>query len=146
MILLNSIKTTFLRARDLFTRADFLYPTIANAILFFYLTKGMDMNRNGLIQVGLLILIANIIYHLMMNVETDKVLKIAFFSFCSLICISQFFQHAYNFSFVDWLVTFTQLNSQMPMVILGMLAYIVLPIGAGIAISKTLTRFKREEI
>lgn len=104
------------------------------------------MTLNGLIQVGLLIFIANIIYHLMMNVETDKILKIAFFSFCSLICISQFFQHAYNFSFIDWLVTFTQLKSQLPMVILGMFAFIALPIGAGLAISKTITRFKREEI
>ena len=146
MILLHSFKNKFQRARDSFTKTDFLYPTIANAILFFYLTKGMDMTLNGLIQVGLLIFIANIIYHLMMNVETDKILKIAFFSFCSLICISQFFQHAYNFSFIDWLVTFTQLKSQLPMVILGMFAFIALPIGAGLAISKTITRFKREEI
>lgn len=146
MILLHSLKNTFQRARDSFTKTDFLYPTIANAILFFYLTKGMNMSLNGLIQAGLLIFIANIIYHLMMNVETDKILKIAFFSFCSLICISQFFQHAYNFSLIDWLVTFTQLKTQMPMVILGMFAYIALPIGAGIAISKTITRFKREEI
>lgn len=146
MILLHSLKHTLQRARDSFTSADFLYPTIANSILFFYLTKGMDMTLNGLIQVGLLIFIANIIYHLMMNVETDKILKIAFFSFCSLICISQFFQHAYSFSFIDWLVTFTQHKSQMPMIILGMFAYIALPIGAGIAISKTVTRFKREEI
>lgn len=146
MILLHSLKNTFQRARDSFTKTDFLYPTIANAILFFYLTKGMDMSLNGLIQVGLLIFIANIIYHLMMNVETDKILKIAFFSFCSLICISQFFQHAYGFSFIDWLVTFTQHKSQMPMIILGMFAYIALPIGAGLAISKTITRFKREEI
>lgn len=120
-----------------------LFPILANAILFFFMTKDMQASFNNYLEIAVLLLIANIIFHLTKKIDTDKIARISFYAFAALLISSKFFQLAFHFSFVDWLVTFTELHKQAPMTIFGLLAFIGLPIAAGYALNKYLTAKKK---
>lgn len=122
-----------------------LYPVIANITLFFFMLSQMPLSVYSVIESILIIFIANKIYQLINLWELDikHLGRIFLFSALSLICISQFYQHAFNFSFIDWLVTLTEFNKQAPMSIFGICSYVALPIGAGIAINTHLNRKSR---
>ena len=122
-----------------------IYPVVANITLFFFMMSQMPLSVYSVIESILIIFIANKIYQLINLWELDiKNLGIIFlFSALSLICISQFYQHAFNFSFIDWLVTFTEFNKRAPMSIFGICSYVALPIGAGIAINAPINRKSR---
>lgn len=115
-----------------------LFPVIANISIFFFITKGMEASVNNYLEVTALLLIANVIFHLTKKIETDKIARISFYAFAALLISSKFFQLAFDFSFVDWLVTFTEFHKQAPMAIFGLLAFVVLPISAGYALNKYL--------
>ncbi|WP_122340020.1 hypothetical protein [Pseudomonas caricapapayae] len=122
-----------------------LYPIIANIILFLSMMSKAPLTIYGFVEVVLLMFIANKIYFLINLYELDiaNLGRIALFSFLSLIAISQFFQHAFNFSFVDWLVSFTEFSKQAPMSIFGICAFVALPLGAGIAVNAHYNKYKR---
>ncbi len=119
------------------------FPVLANVILFFFMTKGMEISFNNYLEVGALLLIANIIFHLTKKIDTDKIVRISFYAFAALLISSKFFQLAFQFSFVDWLVTFTEFHKQAPMTIFGLLAFVGLPIAAGYGLNKYLTTKKK---
>ncbi|GFZ62106.1 hypothetical protein PSE10A_46170 [Pseudomonas amygdali pv. eriobotryae] len=114
-----------------------LYPVVANIILFFFILSQMHLSVYSVVESILIIFIANKIYQIINLYDLDirNIGRIALFSLIALIAISQFYQHAFNFSFIDWLVTFTEFNKQAPMSIFGICSYVALPIGAGIAIN-----------
>ena len=120
-----------------------LFPILANVILFFFMTKDMQVSFNNYLEVSVLLLIANIIFHLTKKIDTDKIARISFYAFAALLISSKFFQLAFDFSFVDWLVTFTEFHKQAPMTIFGLLAFVGLPIAAGYALNKYLTAKKK---
>ena len=122
-----------------------IYPFVANITLFFFMMSQMPLSVYSVIESILIIFIANKIYQLINLWELDikNLGRIFLFSSLSLICISQFYQHAFNFSFIDWLVTFTEFNKQAPMTIFGICSYVALPIGAGIAINAHINRKSR---
>lgn len=122
-----------------------LYPVVANITLFFFMMSQMPLSVYSVVESILIIFIANKIYQLINLWELDikNLGRIFLFSALSLICISQFYQHAFNFSFIDWLVTFTEFNKQAPMTIFGICSYVALPIGAGIAINAHINRKSR---
>jgi len=119
-----------------------LFPFIANLSIFFFMTKDMEATVNNYLEVAALLLIANVISHLAKKIDTDKIARISFYAFAALLISSKFFQLAFDFSFVDWLVTFTELHQQAPMTIFGLLAFIGLPIFAGYGLNKHLTAKK----
>lgn len=119
-----------------------LFPAISNIAIFFFMTKGMEASLNNYLEVAALLLIANVIFHLAKKIDTDKIARISFYAFAALLISSKFFQLAFDFSFVDWLVTFTELHKQAPMTIFGLVAFIGLPIFAGYGLNKHLTAKK----
>ncbi|WP_144439749.1 hypothetical protein [Pseudomonas savastanoi] len=116
-----------------------LFPVIANLSIFFFMTKGMEASINTYLEVAVLLVIANVIFHLTKKIDTDKIARISFYAFAALLISSKFFQLAFDFSFVDWLLTFTEFHKQAPMTIFGLVAFIGLPIFAGYGLSKHLT-------
>ncbi|RMO65378.1 hypothetical protein ALQ37_200204 [Pseudomonas syringae pv. aptata] len=122
-----------------------LYPVIANITLFFFMMIQMPLSVYSIVESILIIFIANKIYQLINLWELDvkNLRRIFLFSALSLICISQFYQHAFNFSFLDWLVTFCEFSKQAPMSIFGIFSYVALPIGAGIAINAHINKMKK---
>jgi hypothetical protein len=121
-----------------------LFPIIANTSLFFFMTKGMEASFNNYLEVAVLLVIANVIFHLTKKIDTDKIARISFYAFAALLISSKFFQLAFDFSFVDWLVTFNEFHKQAPMTILGLLAFIGLPIFAGYGLNKYFTAKKKQ--
>lgn len=119
-----------------------LFPIIANIAIFFFMTKGMEASFNNYLEVAGLLVIANVIFHLTKKIDTDKIARISFYAFAALLISSKFFQLAFDFSFVDWLVTFTEFHKQAPMTIFGLLAFVGLPIAAGHGLNKYLTANK----
>jgi len=119
-----------------------LFPVISNSAIFFFMTKGMEASLNNYLEVAALLLIANVIFHLAKKIDTDKIARISFYAFAALLISSKFFQLAFDFSFVDWLVTFTELHQQAPMTIFELVAFIGLPIFAGYGLNKHLTAKK----
>lgn len=119
-----------------------LFPVISNIAIFFFMTKDMEATVNNYLEVAALLLIANVIFHLAKKIDTDKIARISFYAFAALLISSKFFQLAFDFSFVDWLVTFTELHKQTPMTIFGLVAFIGLPIFAGYGLNKHLTAKK----
>ncbi|RMT12415.1 hypothetical protein ALP52_00829 [Pseudomonas amygdali pv. mori] len=119
-----------------------LFPVIANISIFFFMTKGMEASFNNYLEVAALLVIANVIFHLTKKIDTDKIARISFYAFAALLISSKFFQLAFDFSFVDWLVTFTEFHKQAPMTIFGLLAFVGLPIAAGHGLNKYLTAKK----
>ncbi|WP_152533511.1 hypothetical protein [Pseudomonas syringae] len=97
------------------------------------------MSINTYLEVAVLLVIANVIFHLTKKIDTDKIARISFYAFAALLISSKFFQLAFDFSFVDWLLTFTEFHKQAPMTIFGLVAFIGLPIFAGYGLSKHLT-------
>lgn len=119
-----------------------LLPVIANISIFFFMTKGMEASVNNYLEVAAWIAIANVIFQLTKKIDTDKIARISFYAFFALLISSKFFQLAFDFSFVDWLVTFTAFHKQAPMTIFGLVAFIGLPIFAGYGLNKHLTARK----
>lgn len=126
-----------------FTSDKSFFPVLANVILFFFMTKGIEVSFNNYLEVAVLLLIANIIFHLTKKIDTDKIARISFYAFATLLISSKFFQLAFHFSFVDWLVTFNEFHKQAPMTIFGLLAFVGLPIAAGYGLNKYLTAKKK---
>jgi hypothetical protein len=122
-----------------------LYPVIANIWIFFFITKGMEASVNNYLEVAALLLIANVIYHSAKKIDTDKIARISFYAFAALLISSKFFQLAFDFSFVDWLVTFTVFHKQAPMALFGLLAFVGFPIFAGCGLNQHLTARKLKE-
>ncbi|KIY17119.1 hypothetical protein RD00_19445 [Pseudomonas amygdali pv. tabaci] len=102
----------------------------------------MEASLNNYLEVAALLLIVNVIFHLAKKIDTDKIARISFYAFAALLISSKFFQLAFDFSFVDWLLTFTELHKQAPMTIFGIVAFIGLPIFAGYGLNKNLTARK----
>lgn len=121
------------------TSDESLFPVISNIAIFFFMTKGMEASVNNYLEVAALLLIANVTFHLAKKIDTDKIARISFYAFAALLFSSKFFQLAFDFSFVDWLVTFTEFHKQAPMTILGFLAFIGLPIFTGYGLNQHLT-------
>ncbi|WP_122324531.1 hypothetical protein [Pseudomonas coronafaciens] len=121
-----------------------LYPITAYIIIFFSMMSQAPLTVYGFVQVILLIFIAHKIYEIidLYGLNIVDLGKIALFSATALICISQFLQHTFHFSFTDWLVTFTQFNQQAPMSIFGICAFIALPLGFGIALNYKINKQK----
>lgn len=118
------------------------FPIIANILIFFTMMTQAPFTFYGFVQVILLMFIANKIYEII-NLYQLNIIdlgKICLFSLVALICISQFLQHIFNFSFLDWLVTFTQFKDQAPMSIFGICAFVALPLGFGIGLNKKLNK------
>lgn len=137
---INYCKTN---ARDFTEKHTF--QIIANFTIFFVMIQNVAITTNGLVSVAISIIIANALFYFSHRHDTESLIKISFISFGALICISQFFQHVYSFSFVDWLVTLTEFSKQAPLALMGAIAYIVLPIGLGIGITKKLSKTTKEE-
>ena len=137
---INSYKTN---TRDFTEKHTF--QIIANMAVFFVMIQNVAITANGLVSVAISMIIANALFSFSHKYDTESLVKISFISFCALLCISQFLQHVYNFSFIDWLVTLTVFSKQAPLTLLGTLAYIALPIGFGIGITKIINKTKREE-
>ncbi|MQT34262.1 hypothetical protein [Pseudomonas helleri] len=121
------------------------FQIIANMTVFFVMIQNVSITASGLASVAISMVIANTLFYFSHRYDTESLVKISFISFCALLCISQFFQHAYSFSFIDWLVTLTEFSKQAPLALLGILAYIALPIGLGIGITKKLSKTTKEE-
>lgn len=121
------------------------FQIIANMTVFFVMIQNVAITANGLVSVAITMVIANALFYFSHRYDTESLVKISFVSFCALLCISQFLQHAYSFSFVDWLVTLTEFSKQAPLALMGAIAYIVLPIGLGIGITKKLSKTTKEE-
>jgi hypothetical protein len=122
-----------------------LFPIIANITIFFFITTGIEASFNNYLEIVVLLVIANIIFHLTRKIDTDKIARISFYAFAALLISSKVFQLAFNFSFVDWLVTFTEFHKQAPMTIFGLLAFVGLPIFTGYVWSKHLTVIKNQK-
>lgn len=137
---INYCKTN---ARDFTEKHTF--QIIANMTIFFVMIQNVAITVSGLVSVAISMVIANTLFYFSHRYDTESLVKISFISFCALLCISQFFQHAYNFSFIDWLVTLTEFSKQAPLALLGILAYIALPIGFGIGITKRINKLSKEE-
>ena len=137
---INSYKTN---AKDFTEKHTF--QIIANMTIFFVMIQNVAITISGLVSVAISMVIANALFYFSHRYDTESLVKISFISFCALLCISQFLQHAYSFSFVDWLVTLTEFSKQAPLALLGILAYIALPIGLGIGITKKLSKTTKEE-
>ena len=137
---INSFKTN---AKDFTEKHTF--QIIANMAVFFVMIQNVSITASGLASVAISMVIANTLFYFSHRYDTESLVKISFISFCALLCISQFLQHAYSFSFVDWLVTLTEFSKQAPLALLGILAYIALPIGLGIGITKKLSKTTKEE-
>ena len=137
---INSYKTN---AKDFTEKHTF--QIIANMAVFFVMIQNVGLTASGLVSVAISMVIANALFYFSHRYDTESLVKISFISFCALLCISQFFQHAYSFSFIDWLVTLTEFSKQAPLALLGILAYIALPIGLGIGITKKLSKTTKEE-
>ena len=137
---INSYKTN---AKDFTEKLTF--QIIANMTIFFVMIQNVAITISGLVSVAISMVIANALFYFSHRYDTESLVKISFISFCALLCISQFLQHAYSFSFVDWLVTLTEFSKQAPLALLGILAYIALPIGLGIGITKKLSKTTKEE-
>lgn len=140
---INHYKTN---ARDFTEKHTF--QIIANMTVFFVMIQNVAITASGLVSVAISMIIANALFYFSHRYDTESLVKmsfISFISFCALLCISQFLQHTYNFSFIDWLVTLTEFSKQAPLALLGILAYIALPIGLGIGITKKLNNTKPEE-
>ena len=129
---INSFKTN---AKDFTEKHTF--QIIANMAVFFVMIQNVAITASGLASVAILMVIANVLFYFSHRYDTENLIKISFISFCALLCISQFLQHAYSFSFIDWLVTFTEFSKQAPLALSGIVAYIALPIGFGIGIGIT---------
>lgn len=132
---ISQIKTSLTSERN-------LYPAIAYIIIFFALMSQSPLSVYSLVQTILLIFIASKIYDIINLYELNivEIGRITLFSTTALICVSQIFQHTFHFSFTDWLVSFTQFNKQAPMCILGIVAYIALPLAFGIALNYKLNK------
>ena len=137
---INSYKTN---AKDFTEKHTF--QIIANMTIFFVMIQNVAITVSGLVSVAISMVIANALFYFSHRYDTESLVKISFISFCALLCISQFFQHAYSCSFIDWLVTLTEFSKQAPLALLGILAYIALPIGLGIGITKKLSKTTKEE-
>ncbi|MQT24804.1 MULTISPECIES: hypothetical protein [Pseudomonas] len=137
---INSYKTN---AKDFTEKHTF--QIIANMTIFFVMIQNVGLTASGLVSVAISMVIANGLFYFSDRYDTESLVKISFISFCALLCLSQFFQHAYSFSFIDWLVTLTEFSKQAPLALLGILAYIALPIGLGIGITKKLSKTTKEE-
>lgn len=137
---INSCKTN---AKDFTEKQTF--QIIANMAVFFVMIQNVAITANGLASVVISMVIANVLFYFSHRYDTESLVKISFISFCALLCISQFLQHAYSFSFIDWLVTLTEFSKQAPLALSGIAAYIALPIGFGIGITKKLSHTKIEE-
>ena len=137
---INSYKTN---AKDFTEKHTF--QIIANMTIFFVMIQNVAITASGLASVAISMMIANALFYFSHRYDTESLIRISFISFCSLLCISQFFQHAYSFSFIDWLMTLTELSKQAPLALMGAIAYIVLPIGFGIGVTKKLNHTKVEE-
>ena len=137
---INYYKTN---ARDFTEKHTF--QIIANMTVIFVMIQNVSITASGLASVAISMVIANTLFYFSHRYDTESLVKISFISFCALLCISQFFQHAYSFSFIDWLVTLTEFSKQAPLALLGILAYIALPIGLGIGITKKLSKTTKEE-
>lgn len=128
------------------TSDKILLPVIANITLFFFMTKGMEASFNNYLEVGVLLIIANIIFQLTKKIDTDKIARVSFYAFAALLISSKFFQLAFHFSFVDWLMTFSEFHKQAPIAIFGLLVFVGLPISAGYALDKYLTAKKKQKV
>ena len=137
---INYCKTN---ARDFTEKHTF--QIIANFTIFFVMIQNVAITANGLVSVAISMIIANALFYFSHRYDTESLVKISFISFCALLCISQFLQHAYSFSFIDWLVTLTEFSKQAPLALSGIVAYIALPIGFGIGITKIINKTKKEE-
>lgn len=137
---INSYKTN---AKDFTEKHTF--QIIANMTIFFVMIQNVGLTASGLVSVAISMVIANGLFYFSDRYDTESLIKISFISFCALLCLSQFFQHAYSFSFIDWLVTLTEFSKQAPLALSGIVAYIALPIGFGIGITKRINKTKREE-
>lgn len=137
---INSYKTN---AKDFTEKHTF--QIIANMTIFFVMIQNVGITASGLVSVAISMVIANGLFYFSDRYDTESLVKISFISFCALLCLSQFFQHAYSFSFIDWLVTLTEFSKQAPLALSGIVAYIALPIGFGIGITKRINKTKREE-
>ena len=109
-------------------------------VIFFVMIQNVAISPKGLVSIAILMMIANALFYFSHRYDTESLVKISFISFVALLCLSQFFQHAYSFSFIDWLVTLTEFSKQAPLALMGAIAYIVLPIGLGIGITKKLNK------
>lgn len=136
----NSYKTI---AKDFTEKHTF--QIIANMTIFFVMIQNVGLTASGLVSVAISMVIANGLFYFSDRYDTESLVKISFISFCASLCLSQFFQHAYSFSFIDWLVTLTEFSKQAPLALSGIVAYIGLPIGFGIGITKRINKTKREE-
>lgn len=116
------------------------FQIIANMVIFFVMIQNVAISPKGLVSIAILMMIANALFYFSHRYDTESLVKISFISFVALLCLSQFFQHAYSFSFIDWLVTLTEFSKQAPLALMGAIAYIVLPIGLGIGITKKLNK------
>ncbi|MEQ4191893.1 hypothetical protein ABNM11_24925 [Pseudomonas syringae] len=134
---ISEIKTSLSSERN-------LYPALAYIVIFFTLMSQSPLSVYSFVQTILLMFIASKIYDIISFYEFNIVDlgRIALFSATALICISQLFNRTFHFSFTDWLLTFTNFNKQAPMSILGIVAYIALPLGFGIALNYKLNKKK----
>ena len=136
---INYYKTN---ARDFTEKHTF--QIIANMTVIFVMIQNVSITASGLASVAISMVIANTLFYFSHRYDTESLVKISFISFCALLCISQFLQHAYSFSFIDWLVTLTEFSKQAPLALSGIVAYIALPVGFGIGITKRINKTKRE--
>ncbi|KTB91595.1 hypothetical protein AO073_01600 [Pseudomonas syringae ICMP 11293] len=132
----------FIKIKNSLTSERNLFPVIAYTLIFFSMMSQAPLSVYGFVQVILLMFIAHKIYEIinLYGFDITSFGKIALFSGLALIGISQFFQHLFSFSFLDWLVTFTKFNEQAPMSIFGICAYVALPLGFGIALNYRLNK------
>lgn len=137
---INYCKTN---ARDFTEKHTF--QIIANMTVFFVMIQNVAITASGLVSVAISMIIANALFYFSHRYDSESLVKISFISFCALLCISQFLQHAYSFSFIEWLVTLTEFSKQAPLALMGAIAYIILPIGLGVGITKKLNNTKAEE-
>ena len=121
------------------------FQIIANMAVFFVMIQNVAITASGLASVAISMVIANALFYFSHRYDTESLVKISLISFCALLCISQFLQHAYNFSFIDWLVTLTEFSKQAPLALSGIVAYIALPIGFGIGITIRINKLSKEE-
>ena len=137
---INHCKTN---ARDFTEKHTF--QIIANMTVFVVMIQNVAITASGLVSVAISMIIANALFYFSHRYDSESLVKISFISFCALLCISQFLQHAYSFSFIDWLVTLKEFSKQAPLALMGAIAYMILPIGLGVGITKKLNNTKTEE-
>ena len=137
---INSYKTN---TKDFTEKHTF--QIIANMAVFFVMIQNVAITASGLVSVAISMIIANVLFYFSHRYDTESLVKISFISFCALLCLSQFFQHAYSFSFIDWLITLTEFSKQAPLALLGIIAFIVLPLGLGIGITKKINKTTKGE-